>query len=321
MDNNILNNNPNLGSNSPKNSNFRQKFKQYFTQFKFQLSLIAFIILILTCYLSWKYSIISKKSSLIEPQKTTSEEEIFDINNEYQTLNEEETMEEYKLSDLSLEELKSGGLKLIHHILVRNQLQIENLARKVTNLKAELNNYRSQEKTIKIIFSYSDLRQKIFLGQNYNFELKNFDLLIVNDANLQPKGEMLKEVLKDFKSTSDLITDFKELIPAIIASKNTNPEASLFQKIRYNLLKLVIIRRINHPEIQDIDGILLRSEELIKKEAFAEALTLLASIPNSNYNILEQFLVNLNAANEVQKIDLEILAYLKTLSDSQQNGK
>jgi hypothetical protein len=281
------------------------------------VKILAAILLVLLCYFGLEYYINNKINNLKSGTTTSSsDDEIFDLSDEYKNNDGVNYTIDDNSQELTVEELKKDKGRLIYKTLIKNQIAIRDLSQEIYNLKQDLEHRKNQEQIIRIIYTYCDLRQKLFAGQNYDDELKSFELLTVNNDFLKTKYISLEGSLKDFKSSKNLLADFKNLIPQIIAAQNSNPDASFIQKIKFNLSKLIVIRRITNPEIDDLDGNLLQIENAITDESYGEALELIAKISDPSYKFLEKFLANLNAASDVKQTDAEILFYLKEIASS-----
>jgi len=85
-------------------------------------------------------------------------------------------------------------------------------------------------------------------------------------------------------------------------------------KIRHNMAKLVIVRKISDQNTQNTDGIISFIEKNLHDLNYHEALNLIAALDLQRQKILKEFLINLNASFEVQKIDDGIFNYLKSLT-------
>ena len=181
-------------------------------------------------------------------------------------------------------------------------------------LKSDILKYKNHEKIGKMILVYVSLRDKIFSGQNHLEELKNFELLAISDGNLQNKISDLKKNLSAFATAEKLRSDFKKLIPELIVSKNENRGQGVIAKIRHNMAKLVIVRKISDQNTQNTDGIISFIEKNLHDLNYHEALNLIAALDLQRQKILKEFLINLNASFEVQKIDDGIFNYLKSLT-------
>lgn len=278
----------------------------------FFTKLVALIALIVFSYFGFKYfQILSeqKQKAKAEISKFDNiESEIFDL------ADASKSSDIDPASDISVEELKEKGAEFIYHMLLKNQVQINALKEQIQSLKSDFTKYKSQEKIGKIIFTYVDLRQKIIAGENYDNELKSFEVLSAFDEKLSGKLDKLKPLLKNYSDAKKLKKEFNELIPQLIATKNNPVEAGFIAKIRYNISKLIVIRRIDGKNPFDVDGIIVKTEKLLNEENYQDALTNLLALDQSNHAIIVNFLNDLNATLEVQKVDQEILLYLKNLS-------
>ena len=144
--------------------------------------------------------------------------------------------------------------------------------------------------------------------------LKNFETLAALDENLSSKVEKLKGALPEFSNQEKLSKSFAKLIPDLIVTKNNNPNPNLISKIRRNISKLVIIRKIDGKNNGEIDSSIVEIEKSLKEENYQEAMNSLLSLNQSYHDIIADFLDDLSVAIEVQKIDQEILTYLKSLT-------
>ena len=86
------------------------------------------------------------------------------------------------------------------------------------------------------------------------------------------------------------------------------------RKINEKIAKIIIIRRTLVNNSGDIDDKIIIIENHLKAENYQEALTSILSLDQSYNEVFKNFLENLNSSLEVQKIDLEILNYLKSLN-------
>lgn len=219
------------------------------------------------------------------------------------------------LSDLSVNELREKGAEFIYQMLLKNQLKIEDLGAQLQALKSEVLKYRSQEKLGRMILIYVDLREKIISEKGYNEEMKSFEVLSASDEVLTAKIAKLKPLLSSFASQKKLEKNFANIIPELIINKkNSVANESLVAKIQRNISRLVVLRRIDEKNPQEVDAVVVRIEKLLKQESYSDALSAALSLP-ANYNpILKNFLDELHASLEVRQIDQEILNYLKSLN-------
>jgi hypothetical protein len=244
------------------------------------------------------------------------ESEIFDLSEEYKVQSEEQ--DPSGLSDIVNGESIDKDSDFVYRSLLKNQMQINDLKNQTQSLKDEILKYKNQERMAKMIFSYVELRQKIFSNATvkvvgYEEDLKNFETLSILDDTLQNKVAKLKPLLGQFVGQEKLNQEFDALIVDLVALKSTD-NAGIISKIRHNISKLVIIRKTDENNAVGIDAAIAKSERLLREQNYQEVLNILVALDPVYHDILNVFLNDLNAALEVQKIDQEILSYLKTLS-------
>lgn len=219
------------------------------------------------------------------------------------------------LSDLTVNEIREKGAEFVYQTLLKNQIKIEDLYAQIQHLKTDLARYRSQEKIAKMTVVYVDLRDKIIAGQNYSQQMKSFEILGASDEVITKKISKLKLALSLFVTKEKLEQNFADIIPELILNKKQNTkEESLFEKVRRNISRLVVIRRIDQKNPEEIDAVIVRIEKLLKQENYQDALSVALSLDQSYHQILKGFLDDLSACLEVQQTDQEILNYLKSLS-------
>lgn len=253
------------------------------------------------------------KNHFKQPEQVvaTQDQNAIDLNDEGYSAQENHE----DLSDLAINEMREKGSEFLYQTLLKNQIKLENLDAQIQSLKAELAKYRSQEKISKMIVAYVDLRGKIFAGKNYNQELRSFEILSAADEILTNRINKLKPSLATLVTKEKLEKNFADIIPELIFNKTQNSASESFlQKVRRNLSRLVVIRRIDEKNPAEVDAAISRIEKLLKQENYQEALSVALALDQAYHNILKSFLDELSAALEVQQIDQEILNYLKSLS-------
>jgi flagellar biosynthesis component FlhA len=282
--------------------NTKKKKGSFLTKF-FVISALVICSLIALKY--WK-----KYSTIPAPIQAAQEHELIGLSDEYAA---QENPDD--LSDLTVNEIREKGAEFIYQTLLKNQIKIEDLYSQIQGLKGELAKYRSQEKIGKMIVAYVDLRDKMLAGKNYEQDLKNFETLSASDEVLMAKINKLKPALGLFATKENLAKNFADLIPEIILNKkNGSRPETLLEKVRRNISRLVVIRRIDEKNPQEVDAVVVRIEKFLKQESYQDALGAALSLDQSYHAILKNFLDELSAALEVQQIDQEILNYLKTIS-------
>lgn len=238
------------------------------------------------------------------------ESEIFDLAEEYKN----GSQDSHTLNDIALSQIQEKGAEFIYKMLIRNQQQINDLKEEAQGLRAEFVKYKNQEKLGRIIFAYIDFRQKLLNGDAYEDSLKNVEMLAVFDQNMHDKVAKMRVTLKNFSSPEKIQKDFENLIPEIIATKTTSGQNGILNKVRHNIAKLVVIRRIDGKNPNDVDGIVAKTQKALHDENYQEALESLLTLDQNYHEILVNFLSELSVDAEVKRIDSEILSHLKSLS-------
>jgi len=296
-----------LDAKNQENKNNSTKKRQ-----SFLTKLIILVSLILLGYFGFKYwqvKATQKQAAKFLVEKYDNiDSDIFDLSSDH------ESSDPNALPDLTVNELKEKGAEFIYQMLLKNQVQITDLREQILALKNDVQKYKNQERIGKLIFTYVDLRQKISAGKTSAEEFKNFEMLASFDENLQAKIAQLKPLLPNLQGREKLNKSFSILIPELIAAKNFNPDGGILSKIRYNISKLVIIRRIDDKNLGDIDATITKVEKFLREENYQDALTSLLSLDANYHEILKGFLDELSVFVEAQKIDGDILNYLKSLT-------
>lgn len=252
----------------------------------------------------------NKEHEQPKQEQVSSDHDLLGLNEEYDNQASPDD-----LSEITVNELREKGAEFIYQMLIKNQLKIEDLYTQLNSLKTEVLKYRSQEKLGKMILIYVDLRDKIFADKNYSEEMKSFEIISSSNEVLAAKITKLKPALAHFSTQKELEESFNELIPELIINKNNNAaNESLIEKIRRNISRLVVLRRIDEKNPAEVDAIVVRIEKLLKQENYQDALSATLSLPQNHHEILKNFLDELHAAIEVRQIDQEIMNYLKSLN-------
>ena len=261
----------------------------------------------------WEFSELKKHDAALEVGKFDNiDSDIIELSGPDGSDDEDDRNDD--LRKISAEEMKERGLEFIYQNLLQNQVQIDDLRDQVRDLEDELSKHKARKTIGRVIYSYVDFRQKLFLEQESRREFENFALLTSFDEVLQDKSVRFKEIYKDFYGQQYLSENFAKLIPSLIALKNNNPESGFIERIRYNISKLVTIRKVGGEDIEKVDEIILLAEESLKKEDYKEALDQLLKLSEPYQEILEPFLKKLRISLEIKNLDQEILSYLKILS-------
>jgi hypothetical protein len=234
------------------------------------------------------------------------ENDIFDISDE----DKKTTEINGRLSEMTLEELKEGGLDFIYQVVLRNQSQISEIKEQNEFLKKQIADYKSSEKIRKIIFSYIDLQKKFYAGEKLDADFDDLELMAMYDETLLDKLSQLRKYLEKFSSAKKISEKFSSLIPDLITTKKYNQNGNWLEKIRYNVSKLVVVRRVDKNS-GDIDSIISKTEDLLSQKNYQEALNMLLLLDQSYHSILSNFLDEVSSGADVKRVDLEIMNHLK----------
>ncbi|GDX36214.1 hypothetical protein LBMAG18_07250 [Alphaproteobacteria bacterium] len=293
-------------------SSLKKSSKKQFVFLKVVL-LITLILMSVLVYVYWQDLTKRRGMARVEAEKFSNiDGDIFDLSEEFKN-------KDYPING-DLDELQAGEYKeknseFLYRLLVKNQMQIEELRKQNNELRTEFLKYKNREKFNKISLTYALTRDKIFKGLEYNSDLQNLELMTLSDDFVKSKINLLKNNLKSYLTVQKINKNFKDLIPEIIALKNSDiSDNSFLQKINNKIAKVIVIRRTIYKNSGDIDDKIIALENALLSENYQEALTIGLSFPASYHQILSGFLDNLNSAIEVNKIDQEIINYLKNIN-------
>ncbi len=280
----------------------------------YALRLVLISSLIFFGYIGYRYwqIKISHQNTQAEISKFDHvDSEIFDLSDDKHLADGELShLDEDKLADITLTELKEGGAEFIYQLLLKNQLQIAALRNDLQNTKSEFAKFKTEQKASKIVFIYIDLRQRFYDGEDYQETLKSFETLAASDKILHEQAILLARSLEKFKSDKNLNQNYAAIIADIMATKNTENDNKFLKKIRHNLSKLIVIRKLDE-NAQDLDGSVRKAEISLQKKQYQAAYDELAKLENNAPKSIADFLLELRNAAELQKIDHEILLYLR----------
>lgn len=290
----------NIKNKTRNNHNFLLKF--------FLLLLGFFAIFMIYKNLQIKNSI-EEKPPLAKATETIRESDLLDISEEYKN-NDEAT-----LHDLNLSEIKEKGAEFVYQLLIKNQVQIEDINNQLRNLKADLTKFKNQEKFNKFVINYIELREKLFNDIDCKTEIENYDLLTIEDDFLQKKFSIIKENYNILPSHQKLIKDFKIIIKQLIINEDyIENNADFIEKLRYNLKKLILIRKTSNNSPTSLEGNIIEIENALNQKNYDLALTKLLSLNKIYFPIIQKFLEDLGTASEIANADKEIMKYLKSLT-------
>ncbi len=271
---------------------------------------IALVVFLITQY----YQKLKTKQSNQTIKSESLEEDFFDISDEYK---KSENKKDEDLPDITATELQEKGVDFFYRVFLKNQVQINSLQQEIASLRSEFTNYKNSEKSIQIIFSYIELREKLFkknfLDLDFQKSFENFDAITKNDNFLSERANKLRVSLSLVSTHREILQMFEKLIPEIIATKKFDKKDSWFNNFRHYLAKIIVIRKIDDENLSDVDGIIRSTEHLLKQENYNEALNVFIKIDEKYSQISQDFMSTLKNLAEIQKIDQEIFLYLKNL--------
>jgi hypothetical protein len=276
----------------------------------FLIIAISFTCLMVYKNLQIKEEIIVKKPGLTKGDNE-KEESILDISDEYKSDPENETT----VHDLNISEIKEKGAEFVYQLLIKNQVQIEDINNQLRNFKGDFVKLKSQEKLNKLVIHYVELREKLFNGENCKTEIESYDLLSMSDEFLHNKFLIIKENQDHLITQKKLLESFKLIAGEIIINENYDEEkANLIEKLRHNFKKLVVVRKIKNLDPIQVEGIVNQAELALSEKNYQEALDKILSLDKSYFKIVENFLEDLSVMIETQNADKEIIKYLKSLT-------
>ena len=279
------------------------------------LKIFLIIALSFTCLMVYKNLQIKEEIIIKKPGLTKGdnekEESILDISDEYKNDPENETT----VHDLNISEIKEKGAEFVYQLLIKNQVQIEDINNQLRNFKGDFVKLKSQEKLNKLVIHYVELREKLFNGENCKTEIESYDLLSMSDEFLHNKFSIIKENHDLLLTQKKLMESFKLIAGEIVINENYDEkQANLLEKLRHNFKKLVVVRKLKNLDPTQIEGIVNQAELALSEKNYQEALDKILSLDKSYFKIVQKFLEDLSIMIETQNADKEIIKYLKSLT-------
>jgi len=279
------------------------------------LKIFLIILLTFACVMIYKNIKIKDEEIIKRPSFNKNENEkddsILDISDEYKNDPENETT----VHDLNISEIKEKGAEFVYQLLIKNQVQIEDINNQLRNFKGDFVKLKSQEKLNKLVINYVELREKLFNGENCKTEIDSYDLLSMSDEFLHNKFLIIKENHDLLIDHQKLLESFKSIAGELIVNENYDEkQANLIEKLRHNLKKLVVVRKLKNLDPAHIEGLVNQAELALSKKNYQEALDKILSLDKSYFKIVQKFLEDLSIMIETQNADKEIIKYLKSLN-------
>jgi hypothetical protein len=303
-------NNKEINIESENSTPHKAKKKSHFLLKSFFVVVLTFISLMVYKNLQIKEGVIAKKP-IVNIDKDSKEDSILDISDEYKAGLENETT----VHDLNISEIKEKGAEFVYQLLIKNQVQIEDINNQLRNFKGDFIKLKNHEKINKLILNYVELREKLFNGEDCKSEIEGYDLLSVSDEFLQNKFLIIKEGYTLFPTQKKLLESFKSITNQLIINENYDEKnASLFEKLRHNFNKLVVIRKVKNLNPDRLEGVINQIELALSQKNYQEAMNKSLSLDKAYFPIVQKFLEELSIAIEIQNADKEIIKYLKSLT-------
>jgi len=226
------------------------------------------------------------------------ETKIFDLNDE----NKEIIVTE--LEDISGYEVKENI----------NSDRISSLENEVAELKLKVEQVSKISGQSALIISYVHLRQKIFSHYNNDFsyyeELKNFDILSDGDEFLKLRINHLKSILRSRVTHESLVERFDYVADKFVSYKEFEGDSDFLNKIKTNLLKIIVIRKVGETDHNTLDGKVALIIRSLKNQDYIRANRILLGMENKYRIIAGGYLMDLNHMIALKRVDNEILNYL-----------
>ena len=281
----------------------------------FLLKLFFIIVITFACLMIYKNLQIKEEITIKKPNVNSAdhpkESSILDISDEYKNDPENETT----VHDLNISEIKEKGAEFVYQLLIKNQVQIEDINNQLRNFKGDFVKLKSQEKLNKLVINYVELREKLFNGENCKTEIESYDLLSMSDEFLHNKFLIIKENYDFLLTQKKLMESFKLIAGEIVINENFDEkQANVLEKLRYNFKKLVVVRKLKNLDPMQVEGVVNQAELALSEKNYQEALDKIMSLDKSYFKIVQKFLEDLSIMIETQNADKEIIKYLKSLT-------
>jgi len=192
--------------------------------------------------------------------------------------------------------------------------RISTLEKEVADLKLRIEQISDSGRKTALVISYVHLRQKVFSYFDNDFsyyeELKNFEILSMEDEFFKNRIGYLKSIIRRKISHESLVKRFDDLADRFASSKEFEEDSELLSKIKTNLLKIIVIRKVGEKNKSTIDGKVVLINRYLKNQDYMRANRLLLSMDNRYRILAGAFLMDLNHMIALQRLDGEILNYL-----------
>ena len=217
-----------------------------------------------------------------------------------------------KFGDLTVEDLK-GDDDFLYQVLIQNQLDLRKITSHMKLLEFELAKFKSQAKLQKLIMTYVNLRELIFTGKSYKNEMQSLRLLSIGNKVLTDEVRSLQENVQNFKNFDELNDELLKISKTLIAMKENDPQGGFLDKLRFNVAKIITVRKLDSKN-DEVDGVIYRLEVALKDRDCSVALNEVEKFDDKYLDVIEGFKINLKNSCKLRSIDDDIMLYLENLS-------
>lgn len=243
------------------------------------------------------------------------EAEIFDLGDSFRvgSDDQDDVPESIKrLGNLTIEDLKNDD-DFLYQVLIQNQLDINKLNSHMRLIELELKRFKSQAKLQKLIMTYVNLRENIFTSRPYKDQMQNFRLLSIDNKILMDNVRLLQDLAPDFKSFDDLSKQLQDISKTLIAMKKNDPKGSFVERVRFNIAKVVTIRKLDG-QSDEIDGAIFRLQNALQNNDCDQSGREIAKFAQRYQEAIATLKSDLEKSCQLRKVDDEIMLYLENLS-------
>jgi hypothetical protein len=270
-------------------------------------NVVIAIVIAVFVYFAYNFFLQNKNS---KSSKTVQEEDLFFLS--------EDAHKNANLDELNFAEIKEKGPEFVYQLLVKNQVQIQDLYNKINDLNQELIKYQNRQQISKIAINYFELHQKIFNNTNVSYQdilqhITTLELLLTESPDLQGNIDIIKSALPNFINQNLLILNLQKIIPHFKTLQQKNVEPNFFDKIKISMAKFITFRKIKNAPENSIDYKINQLELAIKQQNYNLALQIFLSLHQPENQETTSFYNNLKAIQQIEKADLEIMRIIKNL--------
>lgn len=315
LENNISKNNyPNQVSHESKSlNNHSSKIKK--SQINFLKISILFTLIFLSIFTYVYWQDLARRKIIVSGESSRNnnlDNDIFDLADEFKNQDFTDDTGDFHVDPKDFRERNN---EFIFRLLLKNQAQIELIKKQNQELKNEFVKYKNFEKFNKMSFVYIKLRDKFFKGEDYRHDLENFELSAIGDVFLKAKIDNIKNLDKNSFGKESLKNNFKKLIPEILAQNVVIKGGNNFiDSVNQKIAKIIVIRRTVINDSGDVDDKIINIENALSNEDYQEAMKIILTFDQQFNPIFTNFLEQLNANFEMQRIDQEIINYFNNIS-------